>query len=120
MSFSWNLSAKLKRMVSLEEFQKCEIRIGKIKSAEKVEGTDRLLRLIFDMGTEERQIISGIRESYPDPQILVGKEVPIIVNLEPRVIKGFQSCGMVLAADAEGKAALLHPDRDVLPGSLVK
>jgi len=107
-------------MINLEEFQKCEIRIGKVKSVEKVEGADRLLKFIFDLGTEERQIVSGIAESYPDPQILVGTEVPIIVNLEPRVIKGVESRGMVLAADDQGKPILLHPDREVPPGSLVK
>ena len=107
-------------MISLEEFQKLEIRIGKVKSVEKVEGADRLLRFIFDLGTEERQIISGIAESYPDPQILIGKEVPIITNLEPRVVKGFESRGMVLAVGAEGQAVLLHPDCEVPPGSLVK
>lgn len=107
-------------MITLEDFQKCEIRIGRVVEVEKVEGADRLLKFIFDLGGEERQIISGIAESYPDPQILVGKEVPIIVNLEPRTIKGFESMGMVLAADADDKAVLLHPDQEVPPGSLVK
>ena len=107
-------------MISIEDFKKIEIRIGKVKSVEKVEGADRLLKFIFDLGTEERQIISGIAESYPEPQILIGKEIPIIVNLEPRVIRGFESKGMILAADMEGKAALLHPDHEVLAGSLVK
>lgn len=107
-------------MINIEDFKKVEVRIGKVKSVEKVEGTDRLLRFIFDVGGEERQIISGIAESYPDPSILIGKEVPIIVNLEPREIRGFESRGMVLAADNNGGAALLHPDREVSPGSLVK
>ena len=119
-----NLLARLievNLMISIEDFQKCEIRIGRVKSVEKVDGADRLLKFIFDMGNgEERQIISGIAESYPEPQVLIGKEVPIIVNLEPRVIRGVESMGMVLAADMDGKAVLMHPDREVSPGSLVK
>jgi methionine--tRNA ligase beta chain len=107
-------------MVNIEDFQKLEIRIGRVKSVEKVEGADRLLKFIFDIGGEDRQIISGIAESYPDPSMLVGREVPIIVNLEPRTIKGFESNGMVLAADSDGMPVLLHPERDVPTGSLVK
>ena len=107
-------------MISLADFQKVEIRIGRVKSAEKVEGADRLIKFIFDIGGEDRQIISGIAESYPDLSSLVGKEVPVIVNLEPRTIKGFESQGMVLAADAEGVPVLLYPERDVPTGSVVK
>ena len=106
-------------MINIEDFKKLEIRIGKVKSVEKVEDTDKLLRFIFDLGGEERQIISGIAESYPDPGVLVGKEVPIIVNLEPRNIKGYESQGMVLAVIADGLPVLLNPDREVPVGSLV-
>ena len=107
-------------MINMEDFKKLEIRIGKVKSAEKVEGADRLLKFIFDIGEEERQVVSGIAESYPDPEVLIGKEVPIVVNLEPRIIKGIESQGMVLAAIADGLPVLLHPDREVPVGSLVK
>ena len=107
-------------MINMEDFKKLEIRIGKVKSAEKVEGADRLLKFIFDIGEEERQVVSGIAESYPDPEVLIGKEVPIVVNLEPRIIKGIESQGMVLAAIADDLPVLLHPDREVPVGSLVK
>lgn len=107
-------------MITLEEFKKAEIRIGKVKSVEKVEGADKLLKFIFDFGGEERQILSGIAESYTDLESLVGKEVPVITNLEPRTIRGHESNGMVLCADVEGKAVLMHPDKEVPPGSVVK
>ena len=107
-------------MINIEDFKKCEIRIGKVKSVEKVEGADKLLKFIFDLGTEERQILSGIAEFYPDPQLLVGKEMPVIVNLEPRTIRGLESQGMLLIADNDGQVATLHPEHEVPPGSLVK
>ena len=107
-------------MINIEDFKKIEIRIGMVKSVEKIEGADRLLKFVFDMDGEERQIISGIAESYPDLGALIGKQVPIIVNLEPRTIKGHESMGMVLAVDADGLPVLLTPDREVPTGSLVR
>ncbi len=106
-------------MVSIDDFRKLEIKIGKIKSAERLLGADKLLKLIIDFGTEEKQILAGIAEFY-DPAVLVGKEVPVIVNLEPRKMKGEESQGMMLAADADGRPILLHPETVVPPGSVVK
>lgn len=107
-------------MITIDDFKKLEIKIGKVKSVEKVEGADKLLKFIFDLGGEERQILSGIAQFYTDLESLVGKEMPILVNLEPRVIRGLESRGMVLCADMEGRAVLLHPDQEVPPGSIVK
>ena len=107
-------------MATLEDLQKLEIKMGKVKSVEKVEGADRLLRFVFDLGGEERQILSGIAEFYPDPSVLVGKEVPIVTNLEPRTIRGFESQGMVLVAIDGEQAVCLHPEKEVTPGSLVR
>lgn len=107
-------------MITIEDFQKLEIKIGKIKEAEKVPGADKLLRLVVDLGEEERQILAGIAESYEDPSVLVGREVPIITNLEPRTLRGFESQGMMLAATDEGRAVLLHPEKQVPAGSMVK
>ena len=76
-------------MVSFEDFKKLEIRIGRVISAEKIEGADRLLKLLFDFGTEQRQIIAGIAEYFPDPSFLVGRQMPVLVNLEPKMLKGF-------------------------------
>lgn len=107
-------------MINIEDFQKIEIKIGKILSAEKLEGSDKLLKLQIDLGEEApRQILSGIAEFTPDPASLVGKEVPVIVNLEPRQLRGETSYGMMLAAD-DGSPVLLHPAREVPPGSGVK
>ena len=106
-------------MITFDDFKKLDVRIGRVTAAEKVEGTEKLLRLEVDLGTEQRQIVAGIAESYLPDQI-VGKLVPIVANLEPRKIRGVESRGMILAVDVEGKPILLHPDREVPPGSLVR
>ena len=106
-------------MISFDEFKKLDLRIGKILKAEKIEGADKLLRLEIKLATETRQIVAGIAGHYA-PDALVGKEIPIIANLEPRVLKGIESQGMLLAADDNGIPVLLSPDRDVPPGSIVK
>ena len=97
-----------------------DIKIGKIISAQKVEGADKLLKLMVDVGGAEYvQILSGIAEYYP-ALLLVGKEVPIIVNLEPRTLKGHVSNGMMLAAVVDETPVLLHPDKEVPLGSIVR
>jgi len=106
-------------VINFDDFKKLDIRIGKIISAEKVDGTEKLLRLEIDLGAERRQIVAGIAETYLPDQI-VGKEIPLLVNLEPRKIRGIESQGMILAADVEGKPVLLHPEKEVPPGSLVR
>lgn len=89
-----NVESKIK----IEDLEKVEIKIGQIKSAEKVENADKLLRLNVDFGDHQRQIISGIAKYYPDPQVLVGKKCPFFTNLEAREIRGLKSDGMILAA----------------------
>ena len=106
-------------MITFDDFRKLEIKIGEILSAEKVEGTDKLLKLEIDFGTEKRQLVAGIAESYQADQV-VGKEIPVLMNLEPRSIRGVESQGMILAADVAGKPILLHPDGEVPPGSEVR
>jgi methionine--tRNA ligase beta chain len=107
-------------MISIDDFKKVEMKIGTIVSVEKIEGADKLLKLMFDFGTEGKvQILSGIAEFY-DPSVLVGKQVPVIVNLEPRTLKGQVSNGMMLAVVVDGAPVLLHPDKDVPPGSLLR
>ncbi|MFZ5987333.1 MAG: methionine--tRNA ligase subunit beta [Bacillota bacterium] len=105
-------------MATFGDFKKLEIKIGKILSAEKVVGADKLLRLEVDIG-QKRQLVAGIAEQYK-PEELIGKEIPILVNLEPRKIRGIESQGMLLAVVDEGKPVLLHPDREVLPGSMIE
>ena len=109
-------------MITLDDFKKLEIRIGQILSAEKVPETDKLLKLSVDMGetTGPRQIISGISAYFPDPQILVGKEIPVVLNIEPRKLRGYESHGMIMAITANDKVVLLEPSEEVPPGSVVK
>ncbi len=107
-------------MINFDDFKKIEIKIGTIVSAEKVEGADKLLKLMFDFGgAEPVQILSGIAQYY-DPAALVGKQVPVVVNLEPRTLKGQVSNGMMLAVVVEDKPVLLHPDNTVPAGSLIR
>ncbi len=106
-------------MISFDDFRKIEIRIGTIVSAEKVEGADKLLKLEVDLGTEKRQLVAGIALEY-DPGSLAGKQVPVLVNLEPKTIMGVESHGMMLIAVDDGKPVLLHPGRDVSPGTQVR
>jgi len=107
--------------IGIDEFKKLEIKIGKILSAEKVEDADKLLRLSVDFGEEKpRQIISGIALYFPDPHVLIGKKCAFAANLEPRVIRGLESRGMILAVSGEGFFSLLETSADVPPGSTVK
>ena len=109
--------------ISIDDFSKVELKVGLIKSAERIEGT-RLLKLIVDLGSEERQIISGIAEYY-SPEQLIGKKVIVVANLKPKMIRGFESQGMILAAGCKGdedkgiKPTLLTVDGDVPPGTRV-
>lgn len=108
--------------ITYEEFKKLDMRIGTIKEIEPVEGTDKLLRCQIDFGEENlRQIVSGIREYYPDYQSLIGKQVLYVVNLEPREIRGHMSHGMLMAVDGmEGQPIFLTPEHPVNPGSKVR
>lgn len=105
-------------MISFEEFQKIDLRVARILSAEKVEGSDKLLKLEIDLGEEKRQIVAGIAQFY-EPEKLKGREIAVVANLEPRVLRGIESQGMLLAADDNGPV-LLGPDREVPPGTKIK
>ncbi len=108
-------------MISFEEFKKVEIKIGKILSAEKIPDTDKLLKLSVDFAEAlPRQIVSGIATYFPDPALLVGKSAAFLVNLEPRMIRGFESQGMIMAASSETGFSLLESNETIAPGTLVK
>ena len=111
-------------MISIDDFKKLEIKIGEIKSAEKVADADKLLKLSVDMGEESpRQIISGIAVFFPDPSALVGKKCAFVANLEPRTIRGLESQGMILAVSGDsgdGFFSLLETSDNVTLGSVVK
>ena len=108
-------------MITYDDFKKLDVRIGKIVEAEKIEESEKLVKLTIDLGEQEpRQIIAGIALAYPDTQELIGKEVPVLINLEPKKLLGYESQGMILAADKEGIPTLLHPAQETPPGSIVK
>lgn len=105
-------------MITIDEFLKVEVKIGTVLSAELVPETDKLLRLMVDLGEENpRQIVSGIRAYVKNPEDLVGKQLSFVTNLEPRKIKGLESNGMLFAV-GEGKTfAFVRPNRKVPPGT---
>ncbi len=106
--------------IPYDDFARSELKIVHIKTAERVEGSEKLLRLIVDDGSgTDRQIVSGIGKFY-DPADLPGKQIVIIANLEPRMLMGLESQGMLLAASSEGEIALLVPDKPLPPGSNIK
>ncbi len=113
-------------MITIDDFKKIDIAVGQIVSAEKVENSKKLLKLVVDLGEEKhRQIISGIAKYFPDESKLVGKKCMFVANLEPRMINGFESQGMILAVSTdenipdaiEGKFSLLSPSDDIPPGT---
>ena len=106
-------------MITFDDFKKLDLRIGKVLSASRVEGTDKLIKLELDVGSNKRQIVAGMAE-FLGAEDLVGKQVPILVNLEPRRFRGIESHGMVLAADVDGRPVLLHPEYEVPAGSIIR
>ena len=111
---------KSESKIKFDDFAKVEIRIGKILSAEKVPETDKLVKLSVDFKEEKpRQIISGIALFYPDLNILIGKKCAFATNLEPRVIKGLESNGMILAAKSENAFSLLEVLPEITEGTTI-
>lgn len=109
-------------MITIEDFKKIELRVGKILTVEKVPDTDKLLRLTVDMAEENpRQIVSGIAMYFPDIEVLIGKKCMFVANLEPRTIRGLESQGMILAVSTDdGKFSLLQPSDDIPAGTSAK
>ena len=105
-------------LVPFKEFQKLEFRVARVESAERVPGADRLLTLRVSLGEERRQIVAGVAKHYR-PESLVGRQIVVVANLEPATIRGVASEGMLLAASADGRVALLQPDADVPDGAEV-
>ncbi len=105
--------------INFEEFQKIELKVAKVIQAERIEESEKLLKLQIDLGGEKRQIVAGVAKFY-QPEDLVGKEIVVVANLEPRMIFGLKSQGMLLAADVNGKPVLLKPDEEVPPGTKIR
>jgi methionine--tRNA ligase beta chain len=106
--------------ISYDDFAKLDIRMGTILAAERVEGTDKLLKCTIDLGElGVRTIVSGIAH-LRTPESLVGKQCPYVVNLAPKVLRGVESKGMLLAASPGDGIALLYPDVSVPSGTRLK
>ncbi len=109
-----------KQNITFDQFATMDIRVGKILGAEKVAKTKKLLKLQVDTGIDQRTIVSGIAE-YFEPEQIIGKQVSVLINLEPREIKGILSQGMILMAEnSEGKLSFVAPAEEFPNGSVVR
>jgi len=105
-------------MISYKDFEKMDLRTAQILNAQAVEGAEHLIKLDLDIGDEHRVTMAGIAPYYK-PEDLIGKNVVMVANLEPKQIFGVESRGMILAAVQDDKPVLIQPDKDVPPGTLV-
>lgn len=105
-------------MIDILDFKKLEIQIGKVTDAIAVADTDKLIQLTINFGEETRTVLTAIRE-FLEPEYFIGKEIPVLINLQPKVFRGIESQGMILAADDNGTPVLLHPEKEVPAGSRV-
>jgi len=104
--------------LSIEEFARSDLRVAEILEAERVPGTDKLVKLKIDIGSEQRQIVAGIAQQYP-PETLTGKKIIVIVNLRPVKIRGVESHGMLLAAQDKNDLGLVTVDKDIEAGTKI-
>ena len=105
--------------VTFKDFQKLDIRIGKILDCKKIPGAKKLLKVSLDIGKETRETVAGMAEFF-SPEELLGKTVVFLVNLEPKKLMGVESQGMILAADLGGKPFLLTVENDVPSGTKIR
>lgn len=101
--------------ITIDQFKTVELRTAKILEAKPHPNADKLMVLKVDVGTEQKQIVAGIRAHYT-PEQLVGRTIIVVNNLAPAMLRGEESNGMLLAASHEGKVILLKPDADDIPG----
>lgn len=114
-------------MISYNHFAQLELKVAKILAAERVAGSEKLLRLEVDTGSERRQIVAGIGKAYA-PEALIGREIVVLANLKPRTFTlrqnsgqvELESQGMLLAADSSEGPVLLVPEKETLPGAAIK
>jgi methionyl-tRNA synthetase len=107
------------KIIEYSDFEKLDLRVGVVESAEPVPKAKKLLKLQVNLGTETRQVVAGIAEAY-QPEEMIGKRVILLANLAPRQIRGVESQGMILAAGEEKVVALSGLDRDAPPGTKVR
>ena len=101
-----------------QEFAKLQIKIGTVVEAERIQGTDRLIKTVIDVGDEKRQVIAGFGHLH-EPEELIGKQVPVVLNINEAEIRGVKSQGIFVAID-DSKATLLVPENSVENGSKIK
>jgi methionyl-tRNA synthetase len=107
-------------MISIDDFKKCEIRVGEILAVEVIEASEKLLKLSVNFGEENpRTVVSGIRKYFEDPQTLVGTKCAFATNLEPRPLMGIPSEAMILAATGDESFSLLKVDQSIPAGAKV-
>ncbi len=106
-------------MVTFEDFRKLELKVAKIKEVQDHPNADKLYIIIIDLGDKTKQIVAGIKGSYKKEDLL-GKQVVVVDNLEPAVLRGAESQAMLLAASDEEGISIVTPDREMKLGSLVK
>src|SRR5512141_502920 len=107
-------------MLTIDDFRNVELRVATILSAEPHPNADRLLVLKIDLGSEQRQLVAGIRAHY-EPEALVGKQIVVVANLQPATLRGVESQGMLLAAsDGEGRLAFVTPEKRITNGPHAK
>lgn len=105
--------------ISHDDFKKLELRVAKVIATERVPNSEKLVKLRVSLGDAERQIIAGVGKVY-EPESLIGREIVVVANLEPRMLMGLESQGMLLAATSDGEPVLLMPDREVPPGAEIR
>ena len=106
-------------MITIEDFRKLELKVAEIKEVIEHPNADRLYVITVDLGDKQKQIVAGIRGSYQKEE-LIGKQVVVVDNLEPAVLRGVESQGMILAASDETGIAIVSPARAIKLGSIVK
>jgi methionyl-tRNA synthetase len=105
--------------ITIERFFEMDLRVAKIVSVERVPNADKLLKLIVDVGGEQRQLVAGIAQAY-QAEALVGRQIVVVANLQPARIRGVESKGMLLAADLGGRPILVTVEEEVPPGTRVR
>ena len=106
-------------LVSLADFKKLDLRLARILEAEEIPGADRLWKLTVDAGSGNKTLVAGIKKAYPDKTVLLGKTIVVIDNLEPAIIRGVESKGMLMAAKDGERLWLLTAEPGLAPGSVV-
>lgn len=115
-----NATAEPKPQIKFDDFAKVDMRIGTVISAEYIDGSDKLLKLMVDFGDfGTRQILSGIKEWFK-PKDLINKQLVFVVNIEPRKMMGLESQGMILAGETDGKVILIAPKKKVTSGTQLR